>query len=176
MDRELKVTKLDDIQELAGFSCGISEIDGIIENFLPKTIAENLSDVYVVRYIDSDIVCAVFALSKTYVRLDSYDINELNDDYSDIEPENVKYENYPAIEIDLLAVKESERNCHIGKEIIQKLNDNYINFGFKDCLFIIVDAYFKMGYTAVPFYENCGFRMTGQIATIDTMRLFRPIL
>lgn len=171
----LTISKLTSVNELDGFVCGIAEIDNIIIEYLPDIIRKGSSNVYVVREKSCEDVLSVFALSKTEVCLDTYDIRELHDDYSDIEDEDVKYEYFPAMEIDLLAVRDKYRNSHIGKKIIETIRNRFENFGFGDCLFVVVDAYYKKGYTAVPFYERCGFRMIGQFPTVDTIRMFRSI-
>lgn len=163
------------MDELRGFSCRLDEIDGIVFKFLPDKLEEGSSDVYVVRQGASMTICAVFVLSQSNLMLDTVDMNELHNDFSDVDPAEIHYDYYPAIELDLLAVHKDCQHTHVGRTIIETINRYYKDFGFADCLFIVVDAYFNEDYTAVPFYESCGFRMTGQITTVDTWRLFKPI-
>ena len=149
---EIIITKLVDISETDSFSCGISEIDNLIGEYLPVIFASNESDVYTARIKDEDRPCAIFVLSKSFLVLDTYDIKELNGDYSDVPEEELRYEQFPAIEIDLLAVDKSLQHKHIGKTIIEQIAANQAKFGFADELFMLVDAYYEKGYTAIPFY------------------------
>ena len=172
---EIIITKLIDTSELNSFSCGISEIDHLIGEYLPDIFASNESDIYVARIKDKDNPCAIFVLSKSLLVLDTYDIKELKGNYSDVPEEELRYEQFPAIEIDLLAVEKSLQHKHIGKTIIEQITTNHSKFGFINDLFILVDAYYEKGYTAIPFYEQCGFYPIGQVTGGDTMRMFKPL-
>ena len=172
---EIIITKLIDTSELATFSCGISEIDHLIDEYLPEIFESNDSDIYVVRIKGDSKPCAIFVLSKSFLVLDTYDINELKGDYSEVPEKELRYEQYPAIEIDLLAVEKSLQHKYIGKTIIDQIARFHEKFGFIDELFILVDAYYEKGYSAIPFYEHCGFHATGQVTGGDTMRMFKPL-
>lgn len=114
---ELAVSRLADMRELEGFSCGLAEIDGIVFNFLPERLAKGSSNIYAVWQAGCDAVCAVFVLRRSRLTLDTGDINELHGDFTDIEEADMLYEHYPAVELYLLAVHEKLQHRHIGRAV-----------------------------------------------------------
>ncbi|MCF0195614.1 MAG: hypothetical protein HUK00_10645 [Bacteroidaceae bacterium] len=170
------ISRLKDIAELSGFRCGVAAIDDIISHCLPDTMADSGRKIYVVRREGEETVISIFVLSHGDLELDTIDLNEIKGDYSDVDDSDIRRYHYDALEIDLLAVRESERYGHIGRHVIEIIKDNRQRLGFEKALFILVDAYFEDGYNAIPFYDKCGFRRTFQHATIDTCRMFLPII
>lgn len=64
---------------------------------------------------------------------------------------------YSAIELSLLAVKKDRRGKHIGSFIIEHVIDTLSCDCEDNREFLIVKALDVGDYTAVPFYEKCGF-------------------
>ena len=61
---------------------------------------------------------------------------------------------YPTLEIDYLAVRKDLREKGYGTAIIAELSKMARD---KGCFFLTVDAYHDTCYSAIPFYEKCGF-------------------
>jgi len=64
---------------------------------------------------------------------------------------------YDAVEITYLAVIKGRQHQHIGSFIIERIMDKVAHDADFNCDFVTVRALKHDGYTAVPFYQKCGF-------------------
>lgn len=172
---QLEISRLFDMNELQGFLCGIEGIDDLIQKHLPGILRDDTTPTYAARVDGNSDVAAVFTLRQGELVLDTYDVMEINNEYFDVDDEDVRYEKYPAIELELLGVSKSYQHQGIGRAVIDTISGNYEAFGYPDSLFILVDAYYCDGYTAVPFYERCGFNSTGQRVIAETLRMYKKL-
>lgn len=85
------------MSELQGFLCGIEGIDNLIQKHLPDILKDDTTPTFVARVDGSSDVAAVFTLRQGELVLDTYDIMEINNEYYDIDDEDVRYEKFPAI-------------------------------------------------------------------------------
>ena len=80
---------------------------------------------------------------------------------------------YPTLEIDYLAVRRDLREKGYGKEIIAEL---IIVAERKKCYFLTVDAYHDSEYSAIPYYEKCGFFALQEYSDYhDTLRMAKRV-
>lgn len=66
---------------------------------------------------------------------------------------------YPCLEIEFIAVRDKWRNKGIGKHILQLAEDNARAADFH---FLTTAAFINRRYSAVGFYEKCGFEINGE--------------
>ena len=64
---------------------------------------------------------------------------------------------YPALDIAYLAVQQKWRGIGIGNFIIKEIAIQARNQTFAGCQFLTVEALATKEYSAVGFYEQCGF-------------------
>ena len=80
---------------------------------------------------------------------------------------------YPTLEIDYLAVRKDLREQGFGREIIAEL---LAVAAQKNCYFLTVDAYHDSEYSAIPFYEKCGFFALQEYSEDhDTLRMAKRV-
>ncbi len=157
---QLIIERVEDVSALSNFYCGYKPMDVFIHNKdkgLNKYISEGLTNLWIVK-TDQDVI-AIFALSKSSIVLNTYDFNELTRQGVKIDPDiyDVK-ENFPAIEIDYLAVDSDYRNKGLGEYVIEKIYERACEDYFTATMFLLVDAIDTPHYSAVGFYKKCGFK------------------
>lgn len=124
----------------------------------------------------------MFALSFDSIDLDADDKEEM---MSGISPTGMPrisfgYEDtfyskrrYPAWDIAYFAVRNEYRNQHIGQRLIAAIKEMARNQKVGGCQFLSVEAYNVSGYSAVPFYDKCGFAPNElPNPNKDTLRMF----
>ena len=111
-------------------------------------------------------VVALFALSFDSLDLDTDDkdemmagtsltsIPQISNEYEDI---FLNKPHYPALDIAYLAVKQDMQGQGIGQLIIEAIHQRAQQQDFAGCQFLTVEALKIPGYSAVRFYEKCGF-------------------
>lgn len=116
--------------------------------------------------IHQDEVVAVFALSFDSLDLDSDDKDELETGMASTGTPEVDWNykdifyakpRYPALDIAYLAVQKKWRNKHIGRYIIKTIAEQARTQTFAGCQFLTVEALATGEYSAVGFYQRCGF-------------------
>lgn len=180
---ELDISKLDDVRCLTGFRCGIAEMDVFIQEGLGVSVSHHYCRAYKVRL--GVHVIALFALSFDSLNLDiddksdmiaGYGISQpplLADDYKDI---FFNKPHYPALEITYLAVDETFSRNGLGRIIVEAIMEKAQRQDLAGCQFLTVEALHTKDYSAVGFYEKCGFSPCEYPnPNKDTLRMFRTL-
>lgn len=168
----LDIVRADDTSVLSDFKCGVKSMDDFIhdrKNGLAKFIRLRLSNLWIVLY-DGNAV-AFFALSKDALVLNNEDRRNIESKEknaaalpaTDDADKFWDKEKYPAFEIDYLAVcKEMRDNPdnHIGTFIIEEICRMADADVFSATLFLTVEALDTKEYSAVKFYQKCGFQFS----------------
>lgn len=168
----LDIVRADNISALSNFKCGVKSMDDFIhdsENGLAKFIKLRLSNLWLV--LEDGKAIAFFALSKDALVLNSEDRRVIESKEknaaalptSDDADKFWDKEKYPAFEIDYLAVcKEMRDNPdeHIGTFIIEEICKMADADIFSATMFLTVEALDTKEYSAVKFYQNCGFEFS----------------
>jgi len=137
---ELTIERAFDTEALSFFNSGIREIDLLIHKRstggLLSFIEEVPCEFYVAKIEEEPV--ALFVLSDRMV--------------------TVENEKYPSLEIDFIAVKQEWRNKGIGARILQLAEQNAKDAEFS---FLTTAAFLNKRYSAIGFYEKCGFVKNG---------------
>lgn len=162
---------------LKDFECGIQTMDefihGSLETFLRKDPRYNF---YVAVEDNLGIVAMFVTSAGIFVDHDG----EFEDlpfgkpwGYMDEELEMHSGTMYPTIEIDYLAVRKDLREKGYGTVILEKISNDA---KLKGRFFLTVDAYHDRGYSAIPFYEKCGFFPLQEFSEEhDTLRMAKRV-
>ena len=128
---------------------------------------------------------AVYALSFDSLDLDSDDKDELETGISSTGTPNIdlNYKDtfyakprYPALDIAYLAVRQEYRNNKVGQSIIEMIADRARTQSFAGCQFLTVEALATKEYSAVGFYERCGFSANEVKKPYkDTLRMYMTL-
>ena len=149
-DYELTIERAFDTNALSLFNCGVREIDQLIHKKtggLSSFIKEVPCEFYIVKANEDPV--ALFVLSNRMVS-----INE---------------EKYHSLEIDFIAVREDWRNKGSGSHLMALARQNANN---ADYHFLTTAAFLNRKYSAVGFYEKCGFEISGEKQG-NTMPMFK---
>lgn len=180
---ELISVPLKDFSCLSDFCSGVEAMDEFIRgNF--RLSVENHYCVPYATFYRGEIV-AIFALSFDSLDLDSDDKEELQSGLSMTGTPNVdwNYEDtfyskprYPALDIAYLAVQQKWRGMGIGNFIIKETAIQARTQTFAGCQFLTVEALATKEYSAVGFYERCGFTANEVKKPYkDTLRMYRTL-
>jgi len=83
---------------------------------------------------------------------------------------------YPALDIAYLAVRQEYRNNKVGQSIIEMIADRARTQSFAGCQFLTVEALATKEYSAVGFYERCGFSANEVKKPYkDTLRMYMTL-
>ena len=83
---------------------------------------------------------------------------------------------YPALDIAYLAVREEYRGNKVGQSIVELIADRARSQTFAGCQFLTVEALATSEYSAVGFYQRCGFTANEVRKPYkDTLRMFRTL-
>lgn len=158
---------------LEGFECGIQKMDAFIHESLDAFLKNDPRySFFVVVEEELGIVAMFVTSSGMFV-----DHDEEFDDIPFGKPwgymgEDLKMHAgmmYPTLEIDYLAVRKDLRGKGYGSTIIEELSRIAQN---KGCFFLTVDAYHDAEYSAIPFYEKCGFFALQELSEeYDSLRM-----
>ena len=128
---------------------------------------------------------AVYALSFDSLDLDSDDKDELETGISSTGTPNIdlNYKDtfyakprYPALDIAYLAVRQEYRGNKVGQSIVETIAEQARSQSFAGCQFLTVEALATQEYSAVGFYERCGFTANEVKKPYkDTLRMFRTL-
>jgi len=168
----LDIVRADDISALSNFKCGVKSMDDFIhdsENGLAKFIRLRLSNLWIV--LKDRKAIAFFALSKDALVLNNEDRRNIESreknaaalPATDDADKFWDKEKYPAFEIDYLAVCKEMRDSsdsHIGTFIIEEICRMAEADVFSATLFLTVEALDTKEYSAVKFYQKCGFQFS----------------
>lgn len=140
VDKNLTFERTSGTEVLSSFYCGVRELDRLIharENGLLSFVSDPDIEMFIVWNNHEPV--AVFVQHTTIA---DTDIGKV-----------------PAKELDFIAVRKDKRRMGIGKhiltyiELFAKLNNH---------MFLLVGAFFNKRYSAVGFYEKCGFVANGE--------------
>lgn len=154
--RDLTFERASNTGALRSFKCGQAVVDGYIAD-LDSFLASD--DLFLVK--SGDEVVALFCLKK-----DDHELF-LNDEIKEKMKKGIKPRplgaldefryNYRSRELSLLAVKEEYQGNLIGSFIIEQVMERLVQEGVPEREFLIVRALCLKEYSAVPFYQKCGF-------------------
>lgn len=180
---ELDIAKLEDVSCLSDFRCGIPEMDKFIREGLGTSVFHHYCQAYKVS-LDAQVI-ALFALSFDSLNLDVDDKNDMLAGYSISRPPRLLTDykdiffnkpHYPALEITYLAVDERFGRQGIGRIIVEAILEKAQNQDLAGCQFLTVEALHTHEYSAVGFYEKCGFSPCDYPnPNKDTLRMFRTL-
>ena len=163
---------------LKNFRCGIKEMDDFIHFQLDSFLSDHKNQLFIVSNEAGSIV-GMFVLSEGffYDERDAFiDAPAYGKPFAILDRMSGTTKiakRYSTIEIEYLAVAQEFRNQSIGTEIILAITDLANS---QHTPFITVDAYVTIHYSAVPFYEKCGFiHLENQDRGYDTMRMLLDI-
>lgn len=155
---------LTDFQCLKSFSSGVESMDKFIRGDFRLSVENHYCQAYAVKFEDE--IVAIFALSFDSLDLDSDDKEELQSGFSSTASPDVDFNyqdtfyakpRYPAMDIAYLAIQEKWRGKHIGDFLIKQIADLARRQTLAGCQFLTVEALATKEYSAVGFYERCGF-------------------
>lgn len=155
---------LTDFQCLKSFSSGVKSMDKFIRGDFRLSVENHYCQAYAVKFEDE--IVAIFALSFDSLDLDSDDKEELQSGFSSTASPDVDFNyqdtfyakpRYPAMDIAYLAIQEKWRGKHIGDFLIKQIADLARRQTLAGCQFLTVEALATKEYSAVGFYERCGF-------------------
>ncbi len=180
---ELISVPLKDFTCLSDFCSGVETMDAFIRGDFRLSV-ENHFCVPYATYYKGELV-AIFALSFDSLDLDSDDKEELQTGISATGTPSVdwNYEDtfyskprYPALDIAYLAVQEKWRGQGIGNFIVKEIALEARNQTFAGCQFLTVEALATGKYSAVGFYERCGFTANEiKKPYKDTLRMYMTL-
>ena len=177
------------IEPLSNFDClnnfcsGVETMDAFIQGDFRLSVENHYCIPYATTY-KGELV-AIFALSFDSLDLDSDDKEELQMGISSAGTPSVdwNYEDtfyskprYPALDIAYLAVQQKWRGMGIGDFIIKEIAIQARKQTFAGCQFLTVEALATKKYSAVGFYEHCGFTANEVKKPYkDTLRMYMTL-
>ena len=174
---------LTDFHVLEDFCSGIESMDAFIRGDFRLSAENHFCQAYIVM-LKEEIV-ALFALSFDSLDLDYEDKEELQSGLSSAGTPDMDWNyqetfyskpRYPAIDIAYLAVQEKWRGKHIGDFLIKKIADLARSQTLAGCQFLTVEALATKEYSAVGFYDRCGFTPNELKKPYkDTLRMYMPL-
>ena len=180
---KLDIGRLEDAQCLADFRCGIPEMDEFIQSGLAISVFHHYCQAY--KVCQGAEVIALFALSFDSLNLDVDDKNDMLSGYSISRPPQLANDyrdvffskpHYPALEITYLAVDERYGKQGLGRILVEAIVEKAQNQDLAGCQFLTVEALHTKDYSAVGFYEKCGFSPCAYPnPNKDTLRMFRTL-
>ena len=174
---------LTDFSLLEGFCSGIESMDAFIRSDFRLSVENHFCQAYVVM-LKKEVV-ALFALSFDSLDLDCDDKEELQLGISSAGMPDVNWNyqdtfyakpRYPSLDIAYLAVHEKWRGKHIGNFLIKKIADLARSQTLAGCQFLTVEALATKEYSAVGFYDRCGFAPNELKKPYKyTLRMYMPL-
>ena len=181
--QELVSKELTDFHCLDSFYSGVEVMDKFIQGDFRMSVENHYCTAYGVWY--GDELVAVYALSFDSLDLDSDDKDELQMGISSTGTPEVNWNyrdtfyakpRYPALDIAYLAVQQKYRGKRIGYAIVEQIATDARTQTFAGCQFLTVEALATSEYSAVGFYERCGFTANEVRKPYkDTLRMFRTL-
>ncbi|MBR1932989.1 MAG: GNAT family N-acetyltransferase [Prevotella sp.] len=168
---------------LEAFHSGVEAMDRFIQGDFRLSIEHHYCTAYGI-WAGNELV-AIYALSFDSLDLDTDDKEELESGIASTGVPNVDWNykdtfyaksRYPALDIAYLAVQEKYRGQNIGRSIIHLIAEQARSQKFAGCQFLTVDALATKDYSAVGFYEHCGFTANEVRKPYkDTLRMYRTL-
>lgn len=163
--KKLKFERLTDASQLRDFYCGIDTMDTFLHGEFRDYLYLGICQAYVVK--EDGIVIAMYSLDKFNVFISDEVKSKMREGVKPI-PQDALDPNNPywrlplidSMEITYLAVAKEKQHEHIGSFIIEKIIKDLLKDETCTSPLLTVRAYKSETYTAVPFYERCGFYPT----------------
>ena len=181
--QELVSKELTDFHCLESFSTGVEAMDNFIQGDFRMSVENHYCTAYGVWY--GEELIAVYALSFDSLDLDSDDKEELQTGISNTGTPEIDWNyrdtfyakpRYPALDIAYLAVQQKYRGKRIGYAIVEQIAIDARTQTFAGCQFLTVEALATSEYSAVGFYQRCGFTANEVRKPYkDTLRMFRTL-
>jgi GNAT superfamily N-acetyltransferase len=175
--------KITDFHCLESFCSGIEAMDVFIQGDFRLSVENHYCSAYGVWFKDE--LVAIYALSFDSLDLDFDDKEELQIGISSTGTPDVDWDykdtfyakpRYPALDIAYLAVRKEYRGNRVGISIIEMIAERARTQTFAGCQFLTVEALATSEYSAVGFYEKCGFTANEiRKPYKDTLRMFRTL-
>ena len=175
--------KITDFHCLETFCSGVEAMDKFIQGDFRMSVENHYCSAYGVWYKDE--LVAIYALSFDSLDLDSDDKEELETGITsagtpdiDLNYKETFYAKprYPALDIAYLAVRKEYRGNRVGHSIIELIAEKARSQTFAGCQFLTVEALATHEYSAVGFYQRCGFTANEVRKPYkDTLRMFRTL-
>ena len=175
--------RLTDFHCLSTFFSGVEAMDKFIQGDFLMSVDNHYCTAYGIWYKDE--LVAIYALSFDSLDLDTDDKEELESGISSTGTPNIDYNykdtfyakpRYPALDIAYLAVKQEYRGNNVGLSIVEMIAEQARSRTFAGCQFLTVEALATSEYSAVGFYERCGFTANELKKPYkDTLRMFRTL-
>ncbi len=162
--RQVVIEPIKDFHCLSDFHSGIETMDTFIHGDFQLSVENHYCSAYSVKHHDE--IIAIFALSFDSLDLDIDDKENLETLSHETNKPNIDWNyqdtfyskpRYPALDIAYLAVKKEWQRQHIGKFLISQIAEKARTQSFAGCQFLTVESLATRDYSAVGFYENCGF-------------------
>lgn len=172
-----------DFDCLKAFYSGVESMDNFIQGDFKLSVENHYCTAYGV-WNNGELI-AIFALSFDSLDLDTDDKDELQTGISSTGTPDIDWNyketfyakpRYPALDIAYLAVKQEWREKHIGKFLINQIAEKARLQSFAGCQFLTVEAFITKDYSAVGFYERCGFTPSEiRKPYKDTLRMYMTL-
>lgn len=179
LSRGIDIVLLDDFRCLQTFFSGVKSMDDFIKGDFRLSVENHYCTAYAAKC--GDELVAIFALSFDSLDLDMDDKEDLSSTGSldiDWNYQDMFYSKprYPALDIAYLAVQEQWRGNHVGQYLIEMIAEQARNQTLAGCQFLTVEALAIKEYSAVGFYQKCGF-IPNEVKKPykDTLRMFRTL-
>ena len=175
--------KITDFHCLETFCSGVKAMDSFIQSDFRMSVENHYCSAYGV-WCKEELV-AIYALSFDSLDLDSDDKEELVTGMSSTGMPEMDWNykemfyakpRYPALDIAYLAVREEYRGNRVGQSIIEMIAEKARSQTFAGCQFLTVESLATKEYSAVGFYQRCGFTANEVRKPYkDTLRMFRTL-
>lgn len=179
--QELIFERVNNTTALSNFSCGLDEIDEFIRKELFSYLRMGECQLYLVK--EGDKVVAMFCLDKSSLHLSEVAKEKMHEGKKPMPSHNPESDDpywwqtfYEAVEITYLAVDKSRQRHHIGSFIVEEIMKYVASLADYKGDFVTVRALQCNGYTAIPFYEKCGFALAEPKVADKNIFMYRIVM
>lgn len=178
---DLIFERVDNISALVDFSCGLEDIDHFIHEELEDYACHGSCQLYLVK--EGDEVIAMFCLDNSSLNLSEMAKEKMQEGKKPVpqhspEPDSPYWWQtfYEAVEITYLAVAKTRQHRHIGSFIVEKIMQYVAEHKAYKADFVTVRAFQKQDYSAVPFYQRCGFYLAEPLVEDKNIFMYRIVM
>lgn len=161
----MKIVRLIQEHTFKPFDCGEEDLN----DFLLQDAKQYAKGLLAVTYVieDENMTVAFFSLSNDRISLaesDKATWRRIRNSF----PHRKHRSDYPAVKIGRLGVNLGAQHRHIGTDILDFVKQTFVTKNRTGCCFVTVDAL----RSAVPFYENNGFKLLRKINEGETVPMY----
>jgi len=178
--RQVVIEPVQDFHCLSDFHSGIEAMDAFIHGDFQQSVENHYCSAYSVKH-NGELI-AIFALSFDSIDLDIDDKENLETFSHGTDKPSIDWNyqdtfyskpRYPALDIAYLAVKKEWQRQHVGKFLISQIAEKARTQSFAGCQFLTIESLATKDYSAVGFYESCGFLPSEfKKPNKDTLRMY----